>query len=182
MEQNINQISHSIIEKHIREDSFCLDCTAGNGHDTLFLAHRSNHVYAIDIQELAITTTRQKLIDASLDATLILGSHDQLFTYFDSNMSFDIIVYNLGYLPHSNHKIITTGETTVSSLRQALQYLNINGLIILTLYTGHEGGMIEAQAVENFVKQLDKHTFTVQKMQFLNRNQSPYIIAIQKIR
>jgi tRNA1(Val) A37 N6-methylase TrmN6 len=182
MNQNINQIARSIIKEHIYPDAVCLDCTAGNGHDTIFLARHSKHVYGIDIQKQAIETTKARLATESLEATLILGSHDQLVSYFDSSMSFDIIVYNLGYLPHSNHEIMTTADTTVSSLRQALEFLSVKGLIVVTLYTGHDGGLIEAKAVEDFVKTLDKHDLTAQQISFLNRKQSPYIIAMQKIR
>lgn len=182
MKQNINQIAHSILKEHIKKNSICLDCTAGNGHDTLFLAQHAKKVYAIDIQEQAIESTRSKLSQASLEATLILGSHDQLITYFNQGMTFDIIVYNLGYLPHSNHLVVTRADTTVSSLRQAIQYLAMEGIIVLTLYIGHDGGLDEANAVEAYINTLDKHDFTVQKISFPNRHNSPYIIAIQKIR
>lgn len=181
MNQNMNRIAHTIILEHITEESICLDATAGNGHDTVFLAKHAKQVYAIDIQEQAINATKLRLKEANLDAMIILGSHDQLVQFFDDNTRFDIIMYNLGYLPHSNHQIITTADTTVSSLRQALKFLSIGGIVTITIYTGHVGGQDEATAVEALLSSLDKHQYLVQKISYLNRKQSPYLIVVQKI-
>lgn len=181
MEQNINRLVHKIIQEHITNQSICLDATCGNGHDTLFLATKSQYVYGIDIQEAAIQSTKQRLLDANIDnVSLILGSHDQLVQLIDPTIQFDIVMYNLGYLPSSNHHIITKADSTIASLEQVLLRLNPKGLITLTIYTGHPGGQEEALAIDAFVASLDSKAYLVQTTRFINRNNSPYIIVIEK--
>jgi len=183
MNQNINQLAHELVQTHIQPHHVCLDATCGNGHDTVFLANLAKSVDAIDIQAKAIQTTKARLSTLGLDnVTFHHASHDQLVLLFDPSKRFDIVMYNLGYLPSSDHSIITTPTSTVSSLRQVLSFLHPGGLIAMTLYIGHEGGQEEANAVERFLTQLDKHDYTIQKTTYLNRKESPYLIAIQKIK
>ena len=58
-----------------------VDITCGNGHDTVYLlshCHKNSHVYAIDIQEVALTRTKEKLLkefpQAIKQVDFILGS------------------------------------------------------------------------------------------------------------
>ena len=62
MEQNIILAVHHIVEEHIKPYHICVDATCGNGHDTLFLAKQSNHVYAFDIQKQAIQSTKDMIL------------------------------------------------------------------------------------------------------------------------
>ena len=58
------------------------DATAGNGHDTLFLAQRvlpGGRVFAFDVQEAAIGRTRERLSDRGLESvTLIHAGHQEI--------------------------------------------------------------------------------------------------------
>lgn len=181
MEQNINQFVHQLVLQHIQPEHICLDATCGNGHDTVFLATHATHVHAVDIQPQAIESTQQKLATNQLhNVTLHLGSHDQLSSMIPTDIMFDVVMYNLGYLPHSDHNIITTSDTTVSSLQQAITLLNPGGLVTITLYIGHEGGLEESMAIESYLKTLDKHAFTIMTFRYLNRTNSPYVIALEK--
>ena len=50
----VTDFCHQFIVNHISEGSFCVDATAGNGHDTAFLCGLvgdSGRVLAFDIQE-----------------------------------------------------------------------------------------------------------------------------------
>ena len=50
---NIIPFAHSLLAAHIRPGDAVVDATAGNGHDTLFLARcvgPAGRVYALDIQ------------------------------------------------------------------------------------------------------------------------------------
>lgn len=180
MEQNINRYVHNIISNYLTKTSICLDATCGNGYDTVFLAQHAKHVYAMDIQEQAIRTTRANLRKHKLtNVTVNQTSHDLLLSLFP-DIQFDVIMYNLGYLPYSDHHIKTNSVTTTTSLQQAIQLIKQKGIIAITLYIGHDGGLEEAQAVETYVKNLDKKQFTVLKSSYLNREQAPYLILIQK--
>jgi ubiquinone/menaquinone biosynthesis C-methylase UbiE len=54
------ELAHSKIKKALRPGDLCIDATAGNGHDSLFLATEvgpQGFVYAFDIQEDALIKT-----------------------------------------------------------------------------------------------------------------------------
>ena len=61
------------LEEHVEEGDLCIDATAGNGHDTLFLcmlAGEKGKVAAFDIQKQAIEATRKRLEDAGRKSVL----------------------------------------------------------------------------------------------------------------
>ena len=62
--KNAQQFSHEMILSVNLEGGIFIDATAGNGHDTLFLAQhieKGSKILAFDIQEQAILQTRQLL-------------------------------------------------------------------------------------------------------------------------
>ncbi len=121
----------------------------GHGHDTLFLAQLSDHVYAFDIQEKALVMTRKRLIDKSPkdNVTLIHDSHEHILTHI---RSFKGVVFNLGYLPGDNKAIKTTKKTTINALSFASSCLNsFRFTILVVCLSGHEGGL-EERHVESF--------------------------------
>jgi tRNA G37 N-methylase Trm5 len=181
MEQNINLAVHDVVKRHIKPQHICIDATCGNGHDTLFLAQLSNHVFAFDIQAQAVQSTAKRLAENDVsNVTLFHQSHDTISDTIHRNI--DIVMYNLGYLPYGDRTMTTTPETTVNSLKQVLSILALNGLITITIYVGHDGGLEESQQIEAFVKTLDKHDYTIVKYEHINRKLAPYAIFIERIR
>ena len=70
---------HFILE-HLKEGEVAVDFTMGNGNDTLFLSKtvgEGGRVYAFDIQEDALVSTREHLVanGAPENYTLICASH-----------------------------------------------------------------------------------------------------------
>ena len=62
--KNAQQFSHEMILSVNLGDGIFIDATAGNGHDTLFMAQhieKGSKILAFDIQEKAILQTRQLL-------------------------------------------------------------------------------------------------------------------------
>src|SRR3954454_12453143 len=58
------QWSHVILSERLRPGDLVVDATAGNGHDTLFLAERvlpGGRVFAFDVQTEAIDATRVRV-------------------------------------------------------------------------------------------------------------------------
>jgi hypothetical protein len=56
--------AHLLMEDRLRAGDAVIDATAGNGHDTLFLARlvgETGRVWAFDVQEAAINETRRRL-------------------------------------------------------------------------------------------------------------------------
>ena len=65
---------------HLKEGDVAVDFTMGNGHDTEFLSKtvgENGHVYAFDIQEMALESTEKHLKKSGCpnNYTLILDSH-----------------------------------------------------------------------------------------------------------
>ena len=90
------------------------------------------------------------------------------------------IVYNLGYLPGADKSITTVHDTTIKSLKQALDCVVEGGAIFITCYPGHAAGKIETKAVQEFCKTLDPKIWNVCTHSWLNRNNHPELIVLQK--
>lgn len=153
----------------------------GNGHDTLLLAENvgeTGKVYSFDIQDLALENTRKKLEEHGLldRVKLIKDSHTNFKEYI--NKTVDMIVYNLGYLPGSNKEIITKVETTYESIKIALEIIKPNGLILITSYIGHEGGLEENEKINELLYKLDQRKFNVSEIKFINQKKNPPILYI----
>lgn len=177
--KRILPFGHDLLSSHLSNEDIAIDATVGNGNDTVLIARLCNHVYGFDIQEVAIQNTQSKLDEEGLhNVTLIQDGHENLDQYVSEKVK--AIVYNLGYLPGGNPSIISTSKTTITSIKKGLQLLVKSGIILLTLYIGHEGGKDEANAIEEFVSDLNSKDFSVLKYQFMNTKNSPYVIVIQK--
>lgn len=149
-----------------------VDATAGNGHDTVFLARLtgpSGQVHAFDIQEEAIRATQKRLEKEGLLSPAIhlhLISHEHLAEHVKTPAK--VIVFNLGYLPGGDKAKITRTECTITALKQAVELISPNGLLSVMCYPGHEGGKEESEAVETYLAGLPHHSWRVSKYQLLN--------------
>ena len=156
---NQNQLAHSLWKEHILSNhkfNLCLvDATCGNGHDSLFLSSFEDiQLHCIDIQEQAIEQTKKRLKIKKKNIHFYLRSHEDL-SFIDKPI--DLITYNLGYLPGSNKKIITTPETTLKSLKSAISKLSPIGMISIMVYKGHTGAGAEQTAIKDFIQNLDSN-------------------------
>lgn len=180
-------MAQKAISQHLQPGDLAVDATVGNGHDTLFLAQqvgKHGHVFGLDIQEIAIERTRQRLCQHKQQeqVTLIQMSHHQLDQALpaDTKGHIQAVMFNLGYLPHGNHQLITQADTTLLACQTACQWLSANGLISIVLYTGHPGGEEEAQQVLQWARSLSSRQFQVHWQQVLNRKQAPSLLLIHK--
>lgn len=163
-----------------------VDATCGNGHDTLFLANlisRSSweKILAFDIQKQALERAK-KIVSESVGrekVEWILDGHECLGKYVKP-ASAALIVYNLGYFPGGDKRITTLTNTTLESVRQALDLLVFGGVISLTCYPGHEEGKSEQNALLQFLTTLPPLKWSVSFHQFPNRCNSPSQIFVQK--
>ena len=60
-------LQKQFILAHLKEGDIAVDFTMGNGHDTEFLSKtvgEKGKVYAFDIQEAAVNSTRENLVRA----------------------------------------------------------------------------------------------------------------------
>ncbi len=135
----------------LRAGDLAVDATAGNGHDTLFLAERvgeDGRVIAFDIQAAAIDATRMRLEAAGLSGRVELhqASHGRLLETAGRG-TVTAVMFNLGYFPGGDHAVITRTEETLAALGQALEALRPGGLLTIVCYPGHPGGDEESDAV-----------------------------------
>lgn len=177
-------LMHLLLKDFIHSNDICIDATCGNGFDTLFLAEliKDGKLYAIDIQDVALRRTADKLMQKNLQhrVELIHDSHESFPKSIKEN-SVKAIVYNLGYLPGSDKKVVTNKETTLKSLQNALPLLKREGAIFLMLYTGHPQGAEEADHVLVWAKNLPGNQYQVLRMHLVNKNLAPELIVIQGI-
>lgn len=181
---NVNNIAKMYIQEAIGEGDICIDATMGNGYDTVFLAEKvgkNGKVYAFDVQEEAIKSTQKKIKKLEFEdrVELILDGHENIEKYV--KQSIKCAVFNLGYLPRCEHMIITKPNTTVEAIKQSVELLEENGVVCISIYTGHEGGMEERNAVFNYAMNLDQKSYNVFESKFINqKNNPPSIILIEK--
>ncbi|TRM13003.1 methyltransferase domain-containing protein [Lentibacillus cibarius] len=187
MIKGIIHFSHHLLNEAIIEGDTVIDATCGNGHDTLFLSQAvgsSGHVYGFDIQEQAVINTKQRLSEYQLtNATIINDSHSNFIHHIpvDRLTRLGGAIFNLGYLPGSDKSMITKSETTILALEGILSHLKKNGLIVLVVYHGHEGGDQEKENLLRYVQLFDQKLYHVLYYGFINqKNNPPFIIAIQK--
>ena len=65
----LTEQAHAIIRQVVRPGDVAIDATAGNGHDTRFLAElvgQTGHVFAIDLQQEALQRTAALVGEAEL--------------------------------------------------------------------------------------------------------------------
>lgn len=181
--QRVLPFTKNLLQQVVSAGDFAVDATAGNGHDTLFLAQLtgpSGKVYAFDIQRQAIEATRLRVADYS-NVELFQASHAEISTHMHEPIS--AAVFNLGYLPKGDHSIITQSDSTVQAIQQCLELLKENGLVLIVVYSGHEGGSKERDAVLDFVCALPQASYDAIRYELINQRHSPpFLIAIEKKR
>lgn len=166
---------------------FLIDGTMGNGNDSLFLAKqlgKSGQLYALDIQQEAIAATEQRLKQQNISSDqykLIIGNHAEMRAHIPESLVGRVtaIMFNLGYLPGSETSLMTIAETTIPALAASLEFLHRDGVLTVTIYTGHEGGQNEADQVLLWAKQLSHHYF-VSWYRVWNRPSAPSLLTIEK--
>lgn len=139
----------------IREGDLVIDATAGNGHDTLFLVEcvgASGKVLAFDLQEAAIVSAREKIMQAGFAERVEFfhESHERMGEHA-AEESVAAVMFNLGYLPGEDHELTTETGTTLTALEAAAGILKPGGVLSVVCYPGHPAGAIEAVAVEEWM-------------------------------
>ena len=182
-------MAHSLLERVLRPGDVAVDATAGNGHDTVFLARAvgaAGRVIALDIDPAAVASTRDRCAGAAAACEVIEADHAGLDGVLENcrvrRFSVAVVVFNLGYLPGSDKTRPTRPESTVAALVQALGWLRPGGLVTIVCYTGHPGGPEEAAAVEARASALPQDQFAVARYQFLNqRHHPPHLVVVGRV-
>ncbi|WIA30339.1 hypothetical protein OEZ86_000426 [Tetradesmus obliquus] len=162
-----------------------VDATCGNGHDTLFMAQRVGQggaVYAIDLQESAVASTRQLLQqqlppEACPQLHLLQGCHSQLQALVGSNVA-KLVAFNLGYLPGGDKGIVTAADSTAAAVEAALEVVCPGGLVSVMCYIGHPGGLEEYERVRALAAGLSPSYWTSSELKLVNRPTAPVMLLL----
>jgi SAM-dependent methyltransferase len=154
--------AHELLRSSVGAGDTVIDATAGNGHDTIFLAQLiapGGKVFAFDIQPEALAATRRRLEEAGVSPDLfelIPSGHETMEDRIPPPWHGRVaaIVFNLGYLPGGDKSVITSPVTTIAAMNCATRLLRPGGILVAVLYTGHPGGMDEEAAVKTFASGL----------------------------
>jgi tRNA G37 N-methylase Trm5 len=177
-------LAHLMLRHFVRSGDNVVDATCGNGNDTLLLAELAGpdgRVWAFDIQEEAMEGTARRLAGSGLSerVTLVAQGHETMAGQVPPPLN--AVVFNLGYLPGGDRAIITRPETTVVALEQALGLLAPGGIVVLTVYPGHDGGDAESRLAERWAAKLRAPLFHAWRMGQINVTaDAPYLILVQK--
>jgi hypothetical protein len=172
---------HALWKEHFKKGMTAIDATAGNGHDTLFLAslakEHGGSVHALDIQREALLATQKRLEAHYLESfvTLHLSCHSSF------PVKAGLIVYNLGYLPSGDKNLTTKTSTTLSSLKSAIYNLEPSGLITITCYPGHPEGAVEEAALLESLKSLSSKDFCICHHRWINKPAHPSVLIIKSM-
>lgn len=181
------QLAHLLMRQTVAVGDTVVDATAGNGHDTVFLAElvgRGGRVFALDVQKAALAATSRR-VGAAPQVTLVHAGHETLGQTLSANLPADGqlagVMFNLGYLPGAPKTITTTTETTRAGLEQAMARLKLGGLVTLVLYPGHPGGAEETAATRSFARKLTGE-FAVTQFARINASApAPELLVIERV-
>lgn len=186
--ERILPFARFLLQKAVSEGDIAVDATMGNGHDTCFLADlvgEDGHVFSFDIQDTALTNTKERLGKEQLEnrVTLCQTSHANVVDTIPEEQHGAITgaIFNLGYLPGGDKQVVTKSNSTLKAIEGLLQIMKPEGIIVLVIYHGHEEGKIERDDLLAYVHDLEQEQAHVLQYGFINqKNNPPFIIAIEK--
>lgn len=176
-------LQKSFLSSHIREGDAVADFTMGNGHDTVFLSRavgESGSVTAFDIQPTALESTSENLQRSGCPANwrLICASHERAPEFIRRKLRAG--VFNLGYLPGSGNKQLTTRRsTTLPAIKNALGLLGDDSILIVAVYPGHPEGEREGMVLSEYFSSLSKFQYSVTQIRIINSPGSPFFMAAE---
>ncbi len=185
---SVLDFAHVLAERALDAGGVAVDGTVGNGHDTLALARavgRRGRVVGFDVQVEAIEQARSRLSSEDVDAEvdLVRAGHEEMERHLTRDIVGQVgaVTFNLGYLPGSASNLTTTPDTTIPGLNAALRLLRPGGVVTVVVYTGHDGGTAEAEAVDAWAAGLPQELFHALSYRFVNQqNDPPRLVAVEK--
>jgi len=165
------------LDYYLKPNSLAIDATVGNGKDTAYIANiiKDGKVFGFDIQQQAIKNTKENTKQFD-NVILYQESHSNMINVLPNYIGkISIILFNLGYLPKGDKTITTQKATTIKALEDSLKLIHDHGVILVTVYKGHEEGLEENNALLEWLK--DKN------YQIYHNDEnilSPYLVEIKK--
>ena len=184
------ELHKTFLSRHLREGAVAADCTMGNGHDTLWLSRSvgaTGRVIAFDIQEKAVENTSALLAseNAPQNYRLLLDSHAnlqlRLAEWLGEDARLDACVFNLGWLPGSGDRSVTTlRESTLAAAEAALELLAPDGCLLVAVYPGHPEGAAEGEMLTARFAGLDRREYSAICVRLVNSPASPFFFVVER--
>lgn len=159
-------------------------------------------VIAFDVQPMALEHTRALLEENGVTVTtegkaedgyqpesgvrLILDSNANMRSYVSTGTvdavggttegkqpEISAILFNLGYLPGGDKTVTTTREETLRAVSEAVDLVKPGGLVCAVLYSGHQQGAEEKEALLDWAKELSPKQFHVAYISMWNQKKCP---------
>jgi len=178
------QLALHLVRPYVTPDSAVIDATCGGGRDTLALAEMGPaRLYAFDVQEQAVRATTALLQDHGYCKSITDGAiticcvpHEEMGRVVpsgDGAAPVSVVIFNLGYLPGGDKDLTTRTDSTMTAVRAAMDLLAPDGVICLTMYSGHPEGKLEKAALLNFASQLDAGKWHTAYVSMPNQKHDP---------
>ena len=128
----------------------------------------------------ALINTKSKLDTAEITANVILihDSHSNAKKYIAGEI--DGGMFNLGYLPGGDKNVHTMHETTLLAVESAVDMLKKGGMLVISVYPGHEEGKIEGDMLLDMLSQYDKKLYSISRLHLVNSPDAPFVIAVER--
>lgn len=182
-----------------------VDATCGNGNDTFFLAERLFEltgasrrdwsVLGLDVQESALESARNFLLSCpGRDRVrLVRKGHEHLAELLDEHARLEeeagrqrpvaaCVMYNLGFLPRSDKRVVTRRQSTLASLEAAVTALSPGGVLVVHAYGGHAGGAEELEAVDAWCASLPCDEWLAARYAVANKRRNPEALYLAQKR
>ena len=161
----LTEQAQMLVRDVVQPGETVIDATAGNGHDTCFLAKAvgpEGKVFAFDVQSDALQRTSARLADIGFtNVTLLQRSHAEMKDVLPKveHGSVAAVMFNLGYLPGGDHAVTTRTESSLDAISTALNLVRTGGTVTVLVYPGHAGGDDEASSVGRLIENLPAADF-----------------------
>ena len=179
------RLAQQMLGELLREGDVAIDATAGNGHDTQFLAGcvgATGRVLAFDVQEAAMRSTRERLREVGLEERVEfhLASHARMAEFAEAG-SVAAVMFNLGYLPGEDHALATEAAETMRALDAAAVVLKSGAVLSVVCYPGHPQGAEEAACVERWMNARAADAWRVAKYAMVGtKAPAPFLMIARK--
>ncbi len=180
----LTEQAQTLVREVVEPGDSVIDATAGNGHDTCFLAEAVGHkgrVFAFDVQSDALKRTTARLADIGYsNVTLIHRGHQEMKDAVPNacHGSVGAVMFNLGYLPGGDHEVTTSTDSSLTAITVALRLVRSGGIVTVLAYPGHAGGDDEAGSVRHLLEELHPDEFETSIRRSATTNESAPLLFV----
>ena len=179
---NLLEVQKLMIKSYAKDVKIAVDATLGNGNDTNTIRKLFGEqikIYAFDIQQQAIKTAKENISEYYQKNTIFIqDTHEDMDKYIKEKVQ--LVMFNLGYLPKSDHNVKTNPYTTLHAMENAIKLLDDDGLISMMFYVGHDNAR-EYKTLLEYIRILDSKNFKAIHVNPINQNENaPKLVIIQK--